>query len=203
MEPWESTAGRYAELKSPRLRIGPPQKLALPGSLSQIAVSRDSQVVGQASYPAAGGSSGLTRIRRLYWLTQTCAPLPLVPMGAGLPRVHTMASHRIWEADSGKLLKDLMPENPSRGVDFSRDGQWLATQYPSCQLWKAGSWEKAREIQGAQFGSLPDGKMLAVETGSGVVPCWTPRTAGNSPAWKTLTRKLRYAFSLARMAPGR
>jgi len=166
-----------AEPKSPRLRIGPPQKLALPGTHSQIAISRNGQVVAQASY--GGGPGG-----RLLWPEKDkWAPLAhpdartiaISPDGRRIATgSHNGVGARIWEADSGKLRHELMPENPSRAVEFSGDGQWLATQYPSCQLWKVGTWEKAREFQCARFGFALDGKMLAVETGAGVVRLLDP-----------------------------
>ncbi len=162
--------------QSSRLLVGPPQKLVLSGTSAQIAVSRDDRIVAQA----AVGSGG-----RLLW-PDSGRVVPLAghrdaryisisPDGRWVATgTHNGVGARIWDADSGKQVRELIPKAGTWGVEFSGDGQWLATQIPSCQLWKVGSWEKTRQFAGTQFGFAPDGKVLAVETGAGAVRLLEP-----------------------------
>ena len=162
--------------KSARMRIGPAQILPLPGPFGQIAVSHDGQIVGQLTSRDGG---------RAFWQFKEQL-VSLTPHGDARyvainpdSRLIATGSHnghgaRVWDSQSGKLIQELLPTSPSWDVEFSGDGQWLATRYPACQLWKVGTWEKGRQFDGGRFCFAPDGKMLAVETGRGVVRLMDP-----------------------------
>jgi WD40 repeat protein len=48
---------------------------------------------------------------------------------------------RIWEAYSGKPVKDL-PAGVHGIVRFSPDGKWLLTTGGGCRLWRVGTWQE-------------------------------------------------------------
>jgi tetratricopeptide (TPR) repeat protein len=80
---------------------------------------------------------------------------------------------RVWDAATGRLVKELvLPDKTWVQVGFSQDGKWLATSNPVCRLWAVGSWQEGPspgEGTAFAFSPDPDGKLLAVETGHGVV----------------------------------
>ena len=45
----------------------------------------------------------------------------------------------IWDAATGRLVKDLVPNQPFVPVGFSPDGKWLATSGDVCRLWAVDS----------------------------------------------------------------
>ncbi len=157
--------------KSARMRIGPPKLLPLPGNAYQIGASLDGQIVLQPAGPDGG---------RAFWqFKQELVKLAphrgtnYIAISPDARWIATGSHHgtgaRIWDAKSGKLVRELGDKTPSWDVEFSGDGLWLATRFPACQLWKVGTWEKALRIEGSRFCFAPDGKMLAIETGSGAV----------------------------------
>ncbi len=141
------------EHQSGLVRIGPPHMVPLPGTTYPIVISRDGQFVAQAA-----GRSGA----RLLW-PKTGKVIPLGPHPDTRTVVisadgrwvatgtHSGAGARIWEASSGKFVRELMPGGPCGVVGFSADGRWLATQCPFPQLWAVGTWQKAPAIQGASI----------------------------------------------------
>jgi eukaryotic-like serine/threonine-protein kinase len=165
-----------AEPKSARLRIGPPQRLPLPGNEYQIAVSRDGQFVAQ---PA--GESGARVLWRETGNVVQLAPHPdarsvaISPDGLWVATgTYNGFGARIWEARTGELVQELMPDVPCSVEGFSADGQWLVTRCPLPQLWNTRVWEKTAEHPGGACAFSPDGRVLAVETGAGVVRLLDP-----------------------------
>ena len=90
---------------------------------------------------------------------------------------------KIWEVDTGKLVKTLRTGGGSR-VAFSPDGQWLATGTAAeyC-IWEVGSWQKKhglrRENAGSSMGWIvfsPDGKIVALLHSTSAVRLVDPAT---------------------------
>jgi WD40 repeat protein/Tfp pilus assembly protein PilF len=164
------------------LQLGPPQKLPLPGSTCQIAGSQDGQVVASAQSPDQGGLVlHLDRPKRLLRLAphgdvRSIAVSPdgrLVATGS-----HSGTQVKIWQAQGGRLVKQLSVEYGSR-VAFSPDGKWLATGGDGCRLWEVGSWQEGArmgENERASFAFSPDSKLRATEMGHGVVRLVDPDT---------------------------
>jgi serine/threonine protein kinase/WD40 repeat protein len=77
-------------------------------------------------------------------------------------------SLRIWDADSGRRVRELPLEGSTSAV-FSPDGHWLATHNSGrTQLWEVGTWEPGRRFKGhAQFS--PDSRLVALGGVFGVV----------------------------------
>ena len=165
-----------AEAKSGRVRIGPPQELHLSGNSFQIAVSTTGTLVAQA-VGKDGGVVLRQNPERLFALSphRDARYIAISPDDRWIATgSHNGEGARIWDTQTGKLIHEVSPRAPSWGVEFSGDGQWLATEFPSCQLWKVGTWEQTHQFPGTQHRFAPDGKVLAVESGRGVVRLFDP-----------------------------
>jgi serine/threonine protein kinase/WD40 repeat protein/tetratricopeptide (TPR) repeat protein len=164
-----------AEAASPwRVRIGPPHPLPVPGTVGMIARSRDGRVIASSR---GWGAVVLhaNRPERLVML----APHSDVRWVAVSPdgRWVATASHesssevKVWEAETGKLARDLFA-GQGQHVAFSPDGHWLAASGDGVRLWEVGSWRQRWRLEAPAripVAFSADSKMLAFETGYGVV----------------------------------
>jgi WD40 repeat protein len=78
---------------------------------------------------------------------------------------------KIWDADDGRLVKDL-PSSGSCGVRFSPDGKWLvAATEGRCRLLAVGTWEEKLNLGRDSWSCVfsPDGRMLALAGEPGVI----------------------------------
>jgi WD40 repeat protein len=157
------------------VRLGPPEKLAVPGSIYDLACSADGRVT--ASAQSRGGS--------VLHTARPNQPIPLAPhddtryvaVSPDGKRVatgsHWPAGVTIWDADNGTRSKVL--PGVGWGVKFSPDGKWLGTVSGGYRLWEVGSWREGPNIGGGEGADFsPDGKLLAVETGSGAIRLVNP-----------------------------
>jgi serine/threonine protein kinase/WD40 repeat protein len=163
------------------LRIGPPQRLPLPGTVGiQLACSPDGRVVACCQ---PGGALVWHRDRpgNLVSLSphEDARYISVSPDGRWVATgSHGGTGARVWDAATGRLVVDLVPTHSAWGVRFSPDGKWLATSAGVCRLWAVDSWQAGPAL-GAAYGNVafsPDGRLLAVETGQGVVRLLDPDT---------------------------
>jgi serine/threonine protein kinase/WD40 repeat protein/tetratricopeptide (TPR) repeat protein len=172
------------DLARPRvLKVGPPQELPLlSGSIGLVSSSRDGRVLASAQ-----GWGGLVWHQDL--------PGPPIQLSPHRDTRHVSVSPdgqwvatgsfwgtkvKIWEARTGKLAKELPVENGS-SVQFSPDGRWLATNGDGWRLWAVPSWQQGPLLSVNHYllGAFsPDGRVLAVEMGHGVVRLVNPHTGG-------------------------
>ncbi len=87
---------------------------------------------------------------------------------------------KVWEPQTGKLVKDLRV-GPFCRVAFSPDGKCLLTGIGNGQIrvWEVGTWTEVviqEPLRGVAFAFSPDGKLLAAETGAGVARLLDPET---------------------------
>ena len=85
---------------------------------------------------------------------------------------------KVWDARSGRHIADLPVEGSSL-VGFSPEGRWLLTTGGGCRLWSVGTWREGPKIRSGApnaFAFSPDGKVVAVEAGTGTVLLLDPDT---------------------------
>jgi WD40 repeat protein/serine/threonine protein kinase/Flp pilus assembly protein TadD len=163
------------------VRIGPPQRLPLPGAgLPEFACSPDGRVVASAQFWGAlvwHRDRPEERIR----LTphDEARSVSVSPDGRWVATgSHGQGGAKVWDAATGRFVKDLMPTQPFVNVRFSPDGKWLATAGGVCRLWAVESWQEGPSL-GVTSGAVAfsaDGKLLAVETGQNTVRLLDPDT---------------------------
>jgi len=166
----------------PLLRIGPPLKLSLPGSQNVLACSRDGSVIASPQLFQGGLVLHLDRPERPVRLTdhEDVRYIAVSPDGRWVATGSHGASAqvKVWEAQSGNLDKELSVE-PGATVGFSPNGKWLVTGDRGCRLWAVETWRAGPHIDGVArtaFAFSPDSKLLAMETGFGVVRLLDPDT---------------------------
>jgi serine/threonine protein kinase/WD40 repeat protein len=89
---------------------------------------------------------------------------------------HNEYGVRIWDAESGRLLRELVDDESHNRVGFSPDGRWLATSGGGCRVFRVADWELAVKVNGLAFGFSHDGSILAIETGRGAIRLVDPET---------------------------
>jgi hypothetical protein len=84
---------------------------------------------------------------------------------------------KVWEARTGQLVKDLLPQEGHMLAGFSPDGKWLVTsEEGGLRLWAVPSLHERPRIGGRAFAFSPDSHILAVEAGQGAVRLIAPAT---------------------------
>jgi WD40 repeat protein len=165
------------------LRIGPPQRLPLPLALGrELACSADGRVVAGCTpdgvvvwHPDHPGE--LVRLTGHYDVRK----VSVSPDGRWVATGSWWGTGaKVWDAATGRFVKELVPSQSKVLVCFSPDGKWLATTGWGgvCRLWAVDSWQEGPS-PGATNGFVafsPNGRMLAVETGQNSVRLVDPDT---------------------------
>jgi serine/threonine protein kinase/WD40 repeat protein/Tfp pilus assembly protein PilF len=163
------------------LRVGPPERLAVPGSPLQLAQSADGRVT---ACPQPWGAYVVLAERPQQpiklWPHDDVRYIAVSPDG----RWVATGSHgpsevvKVWEAATGKHVADLATGGGAY-VAFSPDDKYLATGGDALRVWEAGSWHErlrfaTRHLMGLAFS--PNSQLLAYETGYGVIRLVDPDT---------------------------
>jgi WD40 repeat protein len=159
-----------------RWRAAKSSKLPLPGGKYQIAASADGQVLARAEGGAARVWRAATPSSAKLLRHAACAYVSVSPDGRWVATgSHGQSAEvRIWDAKSGEPARSLTTDRFSR-VGFSADGNWLTAERGGLRLWEVPSWREGPVIGGGTFAfSPPDNRLLAVETGKGVVRLVAP-----------------------------
>jgi len=168
------------------LQVGAPEKLPVAGVPNMIAQSRDGRVLASAQFQGA-----------VVWHADQ--PDRLIKLGPHADARNVTVSPdgqwvatggfgapggaKVWEARTGKPVKDL-PVGSNCYVVFSPDGKRLLTNAgflhsPQVRAWQVGTWAEVlfkEPLKGASPAFSPDGKLLVVETGTGVARLLDPKT---------------------------
>ena len=178
---------RYQADQAGRLVIGPSQSLVSRWSSAHGSLSRDGRTLAvmsgtnvellnlEANTPPRrlSGRAGLTRVA-------------LSPDGrwAAAGSWHGRGV-RLWDADTGLVVKDWLMEFPNTCVAFSPDGRWLVTGTgQEFRFWRVGNWEAGKVIprppdDGNMPGLVafsPDGRLLAMAKSRSVIQLVDPET---------------------------
>jgi serine/threonine protein kinase/WD40 repeat protein len=167
------------------VHLDTPEKLPVPGVPNMIAQSRDGRVLASAQFQGAV-------------VLHADQPGRLIPLGphpdarfvAVSPDGQWVATGgfghpggaKVWDARTGKLEKDLSVVGPSCWVVFSPDGKCLLTSGGTprrIRAWHVGNWAEVpfkEPSRGTCPAFSPDGKLLVVETGTGVACLLDPQT---------------------------
>jgi serine/threonine protein kinase/WD40 repeat protein len=182
VDPDTSPTRKRGSDSAERLRVGPPEKLPVPGSYCQLARSKDGRVIA-CPQPRLGGAYVILAERPQQPVK--LAPHDDVRAIAVSPDGRWVAtgSHgasavvKIWDAASGRHEKDLLTGGGSR-VAFSPDGKWLATGSADVRVWTTGSWEERLcfESRWPAIAFSPDSRMLAFDTGRDGIHLIDPNT---------------------------
>jgi serine/threonine protein kinase/WD40 repeat protein len=157
------------------VRVGPPEKLSLPGSYAVgPACSADGKVVASAQYSRGTlvwreGADGLLELKP----HEDVRSVTVSPDGrwAASGSWNGLGA-RVWDLRTGKPVKELTPHESAVRVQFSPDGRWLAAMGDQSRLclWAVGTWQEGPRLgEAGAFAFSPDGKVLAVETMQGEV----------------------------------
>jgi WD40 repeat protein len=159
------------------LLIGPPRALPLPASDTGLASSRDGGVLALANIDGAFAVDTDHPGRRIHLGPHGDVRYVAVsPDGRWVATgSHHDAGVKVWQARDGKLVTEL-PSAAWSEIAFSSDGRWLAVGHSQCRVWSVSSWTEGPAIGGAVLGFSPDARLLAVETGNGVVRLVDPAT---------------------------
>jgi WD40 repeat protein/serine/threonine protein kinase len=87
------------------------------------------------------------------------------------------AGARVWDCQTGRSVKDLLPKSWVVKVAFSPDGRWLVTAGDvGVTFWEVGTWEPGLHIpcRGECLAFPPDGRLLAVCDSPYVVKLFDP-----------------------------
>ncbi|MEX2119654.1 MAG: protein kinase [Pirellulales bacterium] len=151
------------------LVIGPPRRLAA-GSFSTL----DSTPDGRLLVAQQGAEGKLFRLESA--ISQHLAGRPGVNQLAISPDGKWVAGGawhgqgvRIWDAATGKVAKDILPDVPNSMAHFTPDSSRLVTSKPGGYVfWHVSSWQRDRELDLGDKSDLPgkiaftpDGRLMA------------------------------------------
>jgi WD40 repeat protein len=168
------------------IRIGEPQSI-WKGSLGRASISTDGRILAALQAPAQLIVLDLEKqVQLALWERHPSAnTLAISPDGRWVACGMWRGSGvKVWEARTGKLVRDLPVTGHHSRVDFSPDGRWLVTiTYQDYGLWRVGTWEPGpvqeraavRDLAGSAAFSR-DGKVLAVSYEPGRVQMIDPVT---------------------------
>jgi WD40 repeat protein/tetratricopeptide (TPR) repeat protein len=146
------------------LRVGPPELVPVPAWGETVACSADGKVLAVSEGPY--GASVWRRDRPSDALRLPHADCRHVTVSPDGTLVATGSwSHRgikVWEAATGRLVRDLVPDQAATIPAFSPNGRWLANRNGG-QRWRTADWsEGAKAPAGTVYvGFSPDGRLAA------------------------------------------
>ncbi len=165
------------EAAGSRLRIGPPDRLPVPGMFMMISGSHDSRVL---AVPLKNGGGAVLHADQPYQSIRLVPQrdvrgIAVSPDGRWAATGSHMGGTKVWAAATGNLVKEFHDDS---GPHFSPDGRWLAmVNADGCRLWAVGSWEPGVQIRhGAGASFTADGRVMAASVALGILALIDPAT---------------------------
>jgi eukaryotic-like serine/threonine-protein kinase len=160
------------------LHVGPPEKLPFLGA--PVAASADGLVLASAQQSGAMAwrrdSPDLPVILSEHYDVRY---IDVSPDGRWVATgSHWGTKVIVWDARRGTSVCELPIETGSQVV-FSPgpEGKWLATTGDGCRLWAVGTWKAVANLgEASAIAFSPDGRLLAIDSGHGVVRLVDPAT---------------------------
>ncbi len=79
---------------------------------------------------------------------------------------------KVWSLPDGRPVDELAGAGGAASAQFSPDGRWLMmnqSRSNSCRLRTVGDWKEGPLMRGSGLGFSPDGRLIAVDRGKGIV----------------------------------
>ncbi len=156
-------------------RLGPPTRLLEYGIYANYGISADTQIIAVpagdngALVARRGPPNQILKLEDKQQDVRTCAVSPDGRWVATGSHNNTDGfGAKVWNAATGALLEKL-PVPGLCKVAFSPDGLWLLTMGGGCRLWKVDAWDQTHFVGGTIGCFSPDGSVLAVDDGAGVI----------------------------------
>jgi WD40 repeat protein len=168
------------------IRVGPPRQLGPPIADAGVGMSRDGRVLALPYRDHAlvldRGRPGRRVVLRPLYDVRNCAVSPdgrwVVTCG-WWPDVRSSSVH-VWDAKSGRHVRELPLEGGSTLAAFSPDGRWLATMGggQAYRLWEVEGWRAGLAFDGVGGWPVfsPDSKLLALADVTGAIRLIDPNT---------------------------
>jgi WD40 repeat protein len=174
------------ELAGGTIRIGPPERLPLPGKfIWGLAGTRDGRVLAGVDMNQ-GAIVHRDRPDQPIWLRPLTAARDVTVSPDGKQVVtgdHGGEGLTVWDAETGQLLSRLCGGHLSRSV-FSPSGRYLAGRFSKIdnlafegRVWDVATWREVARFVGTPLAFAPGEAALAIETGQGEVRLIDPATA--------------------------
>lgn len=170
-------------LEAGLLRFGPASKLPVDGLLEGVSLDAEGRTLAVARLGSSGGASVVELESPASTLRQVIHPTAAVATALSpdgkwvVTAVHKGLGVKVWDARSGRLIRDLIPNEHNTRAIFSPDGRWLLTGTANefC-LWEVGSWERVHALRPERGVDVPgsaaftsDGALLAVTLSPSVI----------------------------------
>jgi serine/threonine protein kinase/WD40 repeat protein len=165
-----------------RLDLKPLEKLPFPTGGVAIAQSLDGRVLAMSVRDIIGAAKWkgawvlhADQPQTLLRIDADTAHLAVSPDGRWIATAkHFDDSLTIWDAHSGRLVRELKQRGGRGFCQFSPDGKWLATGLDGNRLWAVDMepWTEGPRLRaGEALESVfsPDGKIIAYDTNTGTV----------------------------------
>jgi len=167
-------------------RVGPPERVAtiVQPFNAHVARSRDGTVLA-GSNPHA---TGVQAVGAYVWHRDRpreaiplqphtdCRSIAISPNGT-LVATGSYSGHglKVWDASSGKLIREFLPDTQGTHPFFSPDGRWLMNR--SGESWRIDDWsEGPQRVGGSDVAFAPDMRLAAWGGKKGVIPLDDPET---------------------------